>query len=58
MDAIQPLEPVELELELAQQMPSNPKLLITDLASCIANFCVALDKMIIATAIPHITDQF
>ena len=55
-NATQPLEP--MEQEQAQQPPSNSKLLIINLASCIAVFCVALDNTIIATAIPRITDQF
>ena len=55
-NASQPLEPIELKD--APQSPSNAKLLIINLASCIAVLCVALDNTIIATAIPRITDQF
>lgn len=42
----------------APQLPSTSKLLVINLASCIAVLCVALDNTIIATAIPRITDQF
>jgi MFS family permease len=42
----------------APQPPSNAKLLVINLASCIAVLCVALDNTIIATAIPRITDEF
>ena len=31
---------------------------ITILGLCLSVFCVALDNTIIATAIPHITDEF
>lgn len=55
-NAIQPLELVEQAQ--APQTPNNSKLLIINLASCIAVLCVALDNTIIATAIPRITDQF
>ena len=55
-NASQPLEP--MELKETTQPPSNAKLLIINLASCIAVLCVALDNTIIATAIPRITDQF
>ncbi|CAG8401213.1 unnamed protein product [Penicillium salamii] len=38
--------------------PSAAKLTFIILALCLAVFCMALDNTIIATAIPHITDQF
>ena len=34
------------------------RLAITILDLCLSVFCVALDNTIIATAIPHITDEF
>lgn len=55
-NAIQPLELVEQAQ--APHTPNNSKLLIINLASCIAVLCVALDNTIIATAIPRITDKF
>lgn len=47
-----------MELEQASQHLSTPKLLVINIASCVAVLCVALDNTIIATAIPRITDQF
>ena len=52
----QPTESLRLEQPI--EPPSTSKLLIINLASCLAVLCVALDNTIIATAIPRITDQF
>jgi len=55
-DAVKPAE--FMELEQTPEQSSTSKLLVINLASCLAVFCVALDNTIIATAIPRITDQF
>ncbi|KAJ5958186.1 Major facilitator superfamily domain general substrate transporter [Penicillium vulpinum] len=41
-----------------EKHPSATKLTFVILALCLAVFCMALDNTIIATAIPHITEQF
>ncbi|KAJ5165487.1 Major facilitator superfamily domain general substrate transporter [Penicillium coprophilum] len=41
-----------------EKQPSAAKLTFVILALCLAVFCMALDNTIIATAIPHITEQF
>lgn len=40
------------------EYPSGLKLFLITLALCLGVFLMALDNSIIATAIPHITDQF
>ncbi|CAN8099893.1 unnamed protein product [Discula destructiva] len=40
------------------EYPSGVKLILISLALCLAVFLMALDNSIIATAIPHITDEF
>lgn len=40
------------------EYPSGLKLYLITLALCLAVFLMALDNSIIATAIPHITDEF
>lgn len=54
-----PEKPMEsMGVEEAPHPPSTSKLLLINLASCIAVLCIALDNTIIATAIPRITDEF
>lgn len=53
-----PLESIAVGVDEAPQPPTNSKLLLINLASCVAVLCVALDNTIIATAIPRITDEF
>ena len=54
--APKPVEP--FVVEQPTQSLSTSKLLLINVASCLAVLCVALDNTIIATAIPRITDQF
>ncbi|KAJ7627224.1 DHA14-like major facilitator [Roridomyces roridus] len=42
----------------ADEYPSGIKLALLTIALCLSVFLLALDNTIIATAIPHITDQF
>ncbi|KAJ7055580.1 DHA14-like major facilitator [Mycena amicta] len=48
----------KLAAEVVVEYPSGVKLALLTLALCLSVFLVALDNTIIATAIPHITDQF
>ena len=47
-----------LQLEKPPDQLNTAKLLVINIASCLAVLCVALDHTIIATAILRITDQF
>lgn len=40
------------------EYPQGAKLFLISVALCLAVFLISLDNTIIATAVPHITDQF
>jgi MFS family permease len=72
--AAKPLDPPEVDIEKASRNPPDPsiedpddsdanfltgrKLALVILAAALAMFLVALDRTIIATAVPRITDDF